>query len=373
MAYPPDVLILDSDYRRTDEAVEQILETFPLRWKGKRVLIKPNMLGPYPPEKGITTHPALIRSLVRSLKRRDAVCWVGDNPGLSGYAANERCARVTGLYEAADGGFVYLGREAVSAEAKTPWPEKVVVSRALFDADLIVNVPKFKTHMQTKVTGAVKNLFGLLVGAEKARIHLTVPHPDDFAKALVGIYRIRVPDLTVMDAVVGMEGNGPSGKDLRRIGKILAAPNGVCVDGVMAAMMGVAPLKIATLRAAREAGLGEIDPEKMRVEGGWAPLKKFKMPWTFASEGRIGKALNRLIYRPLLKPRLRIRKDLCTRCEVCIRHCPARAMTLDVFPRLDAKKCIACYCCYELCSSQAIELTGLMRRVSGKRQNVCGA
>jgi len=369
MTYPPDVLILDSDYGRMDEAVEKILETFPLPWKGKRVLIKPNMLGPYSPEKGITTHPALIRSLVSSLHRREAVCWVGDNPGLSGYAANERCARVTGLKEAAGGCFVYLGKDAVSAQAKTPWPEKVIVSKALFDADLLINVPKFKTHMQTKMTGAVKNLFGLLVGAEKARIHLAAAHPEDFAKALVGIYRIRIPDLTILDAVVGMEGNGPSGKDLRQIGKILASLNGVGVDGVMAAMMGVAPEKIDTLRVAREAGLGEIDPGKMRLEGHWAPLKKFKMPWTFASEGRIGKALNQLLYRPLVKPRIKVREDLCPRCEVCIRHCPAQALTLEDFPRLDPKKCIACYCCYELCPSQAIELTGLMKRVSGKNKS----
>jgi ferredoxin len=184
----------------------------------------------------------------------------------------------------------------------------------------------------------------------------------------VGIYRIRIPDLTIMDAVVGMEGNGPSGKDLRPIGKILASPCGVRVDGIMAAMMGAAPRKIELLHAAWEAGLGEIDPGKMRIEGRFAPLKNFKMPWTFASEGRIGKALNRLIYRPLTKPRIRVRKDLCTRCEVCIRHCPAQAMALSEFPVLDSGKCIACYCCYELCPSQAIELTGLMKRVSGKKE-----
>src|SRR5512147_2302707 len=100
MENSPSVLIFDSDYSRIGEAVEKILETFPFPWKGKRVLIKPNMLGPYPPLKGITTHPSLIRSLVKSLKRREAVCFLGDNPGLSGYAANERCAQITGLREA---------------------------------------------------------------------------------------------------------------------------------------------------------------------------------------------------------------------------------------------------------------------------------
>jgi uncharacterized protein (DUF362 family) len=367
MGKTPEVLILDSDYSQTEGAIEKILEAFPFPWKGKQVLVKPNILGPYPPDKGVTTHPALIRSLLKSLKRRGALCRVGDNPGLSGYAANERCARVTGLMEAADGSFIYLGQVAVEVAAKAPWPERVVVSKALLEADLVINVPKFKTHMQTKVSGAVKNMFGILVGAEKARVHLAAAHPEDFAKALVGIYQIRIPDLTIMDAIVGMEGNGPSGKDLRQIGKIIASPSGVAVDGVMAAMMGVAPQKIDTLRVAHQGGLGEIDPARMSLRGTWAPVPHFKMPWTFASQGRIGKALNKLLYRPLVKPRIKVAEDLCSKCGVCVRHCPAQALIMDKIPRLDLPKCIACYCCYELCSSQAIELTGLMRKVSGRK------
>ena len=367
MEKAPGVLILDSDYSRTDEDIEKVLETFSFSWKGRRVLVKPNMLGPYPPQKAITTHPTLIRSLIKALKKREALCFVGDNPGLSGYAANERCARTAGLWEAAEGCFVYLGKDAVTVEAKAPWPEKVVISKALFDCDLVINVPKFKTHLQTKITGAVKNMFGILVGAEKARVHMVASHPEDFARALVGIYQIRIPDLTIMDAIVGMEGNGPSGSDLRPVGKILASLNGVSLDGVMASMMGVAPSKVEILRIARETGLGEIDPENMNIRGIWQPLPHFKMPWTFASQGRIGKILNRLLYRPLLKPRIKFRKDLCTQCAVCIRHCPAQALTMKEVPLLDEKRCIACYCCYELCSSQAIELKGLMRQVSGRK------
>jgi uncharacterized protein (DUF362 family)/Pyruvate/2-oxoacid:ferredoxin oxidoreductase delta subunit len=367
MGHPSDVLILDADYSQTDRAIENILAAFPFPWKGKTVLIKPNMLGPYAPEKGVTTHPALVRSLIQSLKKREALCSVGDNPGLSGYAANKRCAEVTGLKEAGDGCFVFLGKDAVEVQAKIPWTERVVVSRALFDADLVINVPKFKTHMQTRISGAVKNMFGILVGAEKARVHLAAPHPEDFAGALVGIYQIRTPDLTILDAIVGMEGNGPSGKDLRQIGKILASPSGVAVDGLIAAMMGGDPQKIDSVRLAHQAGLGEIDPGKMSLQGTWAPIPHFKMPWTFASRGRMGKALNRLFYRPLIKPRIKFKNDLCTQCGICVRHCPSQALIMDKIPRLVARKCISCYCCYELCSSQAIELTGLMRRVSGKK------
>jgi len=344
-----------------DPVVERILETFPLPWDGKRVLVKPNMLGPYPPEKGITTHPSLIRSLVKALRKRGAICWVGDNPGMSGYAANERCARVSGILGAADGGYVNFAKETVQVSVESRFLDKLVVSRAVLDADLLINVPKFKTHVQTRLTGAVKNMFGILAGAEKARVHHAVPRPRQFSEALVDIYRVRVPDLTFMDAVVGMEGNGPSGKDLRPVGKVLASRNGVCLDGLMASMMGIPARGVDHLGIACQRGMGEIDPAGMDVQGSWEPLEKFKAPVSFASRGWFGTALNKLLYRPLIKPKLKVRRDLCTRCEVCIQHCPAQALSLREFPFLDEEKCISCYCCYELCPSQAMELTGVMR------------
>ena len=355
------VLVAQADYSQMDRAVEEILQAFPLPWKEKKVLIKPNILGPFPPEKGITTHPSLIRSLVRALKKRGATCKVGDNPGHNGYAANERCARISGILDAAEGEYINLAKDSVQLSLESQFLEKLAVSRAVLDADLLINVPKFKTHVQTQVTGAVKNMFGILVGAEKARVHHAVPRPRQFSEALVDIYQIRVPDLTLMDAVVGMEGNGPSGKDLRPIGKILASRNGVSLDGLMAAMMGIPPRKVDHLDIACQRGLGEITPDRMEIRGSWEPLRKFKTPLTFASQGWFGTALNRLLYRPLIKPKLKVRPDLCTRCEVCIQHCPAQALSLQEVPRLDEKKCIACYCCYELCPSQAMELTSWMR------------
>ena len=365
--HPSAVLILDADYSRMEERIEEVLEFFPIPWTGRKVLIKPNILGPSPPEKAITTHPSLIQGLVRSLRKRGAVCRVGDNPGLLGYAANERSARVSGIFEAADGCFVNFAKETIQVEVRSRFVEKLVISKPIFEADLVINVPRFKTHIQTKVTGAVKNMFGILVGAEKARVHLSAARPEDFSEALVDIFQIRIPDLTIMDAVVGMEGNGPSSSDLRVVGKILAGRNGVSVDGLMAAMMGVSPHKIDYLRIAWQRGLGEIDPAKMEVHGTWSPLKKYRMPLTFVSRGWFGSVVNKLLYRPLIKPRLHVREERCNQCGVCVQHCPAQALTMAKVPVLDVKKCISCYCCYELCSNQAVELTGLMRRVTKKK------
>jgi len=355
------VLVVDADYSQMEKVVEKIFQAFPFSFAGKKVVIKPNILGPNPPEKGITTHPSLVNALVIALKKQGASCLVGDNPGMSGYAANERCARIAGILDAADGCFVNFAKETVQVEVKSRLVKKLVVSKPVLDADIVINVPKFKTHLQTRITGAVKNMFGILVGAEKARVHLAAPKPEDFSEALVDIYQIRLPDLTIMDAVVGMEGNGPSSSDLRRIGKILASPNGVSVDGLMAAMMGISPQNVDILRIASQRGLGEVDPAKMEIQGTWSRLPKYKMPLTFVSRGWFGGAVNRLIYRPLIKPNISVNRDLCGQCGVCVQQCPAQALTMKEIPYLDKKKCIACYCCYELCSSQAIELTGLMR------------
>ncbi len=354
------VLVVEAEYSQTDGAMEEILEAIPLAWGGKKVLIKPNMLGPYSPEKGVTTHPSLIRSLVRALRRRGAACLVGDNPGMNGYAANERCARISGILEAAEGAYVNLAKDPVQVSGKSALVENLVVSRNVLEADRVVNVPKFKTHVQTRITGAVKNMFGILVGAEKARVHLSVPRPREFSEALVDIYQIRVPDLTIMDAVVGMEGNGPSSRDLRPVGKIMASLNGVSLDGLMAAMMGFKPGNVDYLDIAWERGLGEIEPDRLEVQGAWEPLPGFRSPLPYISRGRLGTWVNRLLYRPLVKPRLKVCGDLCAQCGVCVEQCPAQALSPGETPRLDEKKCISCYCCYELCPHQAIELTSWM-------------
>ncbi len=163
----PKVLALDADYDHVDAVIERILEAFPFSWSKRKVVIKPNILGPSSPEKGTTTHPALIRALVASLKRRGASCAVGDNPGMNGYAANERCARISGILDAADGSFVNFAREPVRVKVQSRFLEELVVSKPVLDADLLINVPKFKTHIQTRLTGAIKNMFGILVGAER--------------------------------------------------------------------------------------------------------------------------------------------------------------------------------------------------------------
>ncbi len=120
----PRILILDGDYVDLEGIGEEIFSSFPLPLQGKKILLKPNILGPYPPEKGITTHPSLIQTLIKFLKKKGAICFVGDNPGLHGYAANERCAKVSGIWEVAGECFVNMAKDPVQVEVPSPFLKK---------------------------------------------------------------------------------------------------------------------------------------------------------------------------------------------------------------------------------------------------------
>ena len=134
----------------------------------------------------------------------------------------------------------------------------VSVSRAVLEADVIISLPKFKTHGLTVLTGAIKNSYGYLPGAQKAKLHKAAGSPERFHEMVVDVFNLRVPDFFLMDAVVGMEGNGPASPDLRDIGLILASDNGVALDGVMATMTGCDPGRLRFLQKAKKMGLGGL-------------------------------------------------------------------------------------------------------------------
>lgn len=361
------VLVVESEYESAGRAVERIFEEFPLELAGKTVLVKPNMVGPYAPETHANTHPALITALVEHLIAAGALVTVGDNPGTSGYGAVGKSGRVSGIEEAALGNFANLSTEVESLTLPgrdTP----VKVSRKVLDCDVLISVPKFKTHIFTRITGAVKNSYGFLVGGDKARLHLDFKGYRAFSEILVDVYRIRVPDLCIMDAIVGIQGNGPTNKFLYSAGKLLASDNGVCLDSVMAQMMGMRPHKIRMLEYAGELGLGEIDPSRINVEGDGGRLKRFRRPVPSLPQ-MFGGTWIGAFFPDLGRPRFDVDPGLCSSCRGCLDTCPGKAITMgEKLPGYDYSKCISCYCCMELCPRQAISLhetmsTGIYRRL----------
>jgi len=355
------VAIYDATYENAEEVVEAAFRDFGVELENKTVVVKPNMIGPFLVHKAITTHPAVVAAVVKAVEaRRPARLVVGDNPGVRGYGSNKLCATKSGIFEACAGHFVNLSEEGISTRFDSRFTNRLTISQSFLDADCYISIPKFKTHMLSVITGAMKNSFGMLVGGQKAAIHRMASSCESFSEALVDIYQVRTPDLVVMDAVVGMEGKGPSSEDLRDIGKIIVSDNGVELDAIMAAMMGADPLHIPMLRIAHERGLGGLRTDEIETIGKVVPIERFKLP-TKVMRGPFGYILWNLVSQLMISRPVPI-EDKCTKCGLCQEHCPVGAITLRPYPVVDPDKCISCFCCMELCNQQAMDVTKKVKR-----------
>ena len=351
------VMIHPATYENVRPAVDRAFEIFPMELRGKRILIKPNLLRASEAKEGIVTHPAVLRAVVEKVETMDpASIVVGDNPGLFGYGENEESFKITGLMEAAKGYYQNIGNDSQKVDFNAEFMPTVSLSKIVLDADIIISLPKFKTHGLTVITGAIKNSYGFLPGAQKAKLHKAAGSPERFHEVIVNVFRLRVPDLFIVDAVVGMEGNGPASPDLRSIGLILASSNAVALDSVMAMMMGCDPGRLHFLRKAKEAGLGDYDLSTIEVIGELKRLPDFKLPplggqAIFRNETMQTMIHNRTLLRPQADP------ELCTGCGICVEQCPVSALTMnDDLPQVDAGTCITCFCCQEICPEKAMTL-----------------
>jgi uncharacterized protein (DUF362 family)/NAD-dependent dihydropyrimidine dehydrogenase PreA subunit len=351
------VLIHPATYDNVKQAVEQAFALFPLTAKGKKVLIKPNVLRASTAQEGIVTNPAVLRAVVEKVEAMGAASIaVGDNPGLFSYGANEASFAHTGLMEAAKGHYQNIGNDSRKVDFNPKFIPTVSVSSAVLDADIMISLPKFKTHGLTVLTGALKNSYGILPGAQKAMLHKVAGSPERFHEVIVDVFRLRVPDLFIVDAVVGMEGNGPASPDLRNIGLILVSDNAVALDAVIATMMGCDPGRLRFLQRAKEAGLGDYDLDSIEVIGELKRLPDSKLPPLGGEAILHNEAMQSLLHsRTLLRPQADL--DKCTACGTCIDHCQVSALTMiEDIPHVDGSKCIACFCCQEMCPEKAITL-----------------
>jgi len=351
------VMIQPATYEDAQQAIDRAFEIFPLNLKDKKVLIKPNVLRASEANEAIVTHPAVLTAVVKRVEAMEpASIIVGDNPGVFSYGANEESFRKTGLMEASGGHYQNIGTDSQKIDFNTEYMPTVSLSRAVLDADIIISLPKFKTHGLTVMTGAIKNTYGFLPGAQKARLHKAAGSPERFHEMIVDVFRLRIPDLFIMDAVVGMEGNGPASPELRKIGLILASDNAVALDAVIATMMGCDPARLGFLRKARSEGLGDYDLETIEIIGELKQLPDFKLP-PLGGEANINNpAIQEILHRPtMLRPRAD--EALCTGCGACIDQCPVSALSMNGdYPIADPEICIRCFCCQEICPEKAMAL-----------------
>ncbi len=349
---------------------------------GERLLLKPNFLSAAPPERAATTHPAVFRAVALALAAKGAVLSYGDSPGIESPA---RVARVSGVGAVAD----RLGIPLADFDAgeEVSFPEGLAltrfrIARSVLEADGIVDLPKFKTHALASFTGAVKNLFGCVPGTFKSKEHVRFPNAELFSAMCVDLARFLRPRLCVMDAVVGMEGNGPRNGTPRAIGLLFASSDPVALDAVAAAVAGLSPEQVPTTRIGGKCGLGESDLDRIEAVYFDDPADRAAAPWTAPASqvvarlripdfkladaahstvnhivgGLGGRGLRRLVLnRPTIDP------HRCTKCGICVEACPLEPKALEAevrrsVPDYDYTQCIRCFCCQEVCPSGAIDV-----------------
>lgn len=340
-----------------DDAVERSISTIkfnPGSIKRKTVLLKVNCLMAARPERHITTHPSIVSALCKwFLKNGAKTVQIGESSGVGGHGRTTSALKECGMTQVAS----ECGAELVDFDRhKTVTIEKpymkIGIAEAALKADLLVSVPKLKTHTFTKYTGAVKNVFGCLPGDAKANVHRVAGGEPRFSEMLVDIYSILKPELAVMDAVWGMEGNGPANGPLRKIGAILAGENPVEVDLAAAWMVGFEPMEISTSRIAFERGL--VSGKEANIVGEQlARIEDFRKPDTTllaAVNFFQGIFYNVTRFEPYSN-------EKCIGCATCAKGCPVGAIEMVASrPKFDRNKCIYCYCCHELCPHSAMDL-----------------
>lgn len=323
---------------------------------GSRVLVKPNILMAKEPESGVDTHPEVVRGVIKLLKSINCKVLVGDSPS----AWARQIENVEQVYEISGIKKICLeeGVELVRFD-KRRMRRKFPLTTWLDECEYLVNVPKFKTHELTILTGAIKNLFGLIPGTFKAELHKNNFDINDFSGILVDILEEARPALTVVDGIVAMEGDGPgtSGR-LRKLGLLFAGADCVALDTVLANIMGINPLSIPTTKLARNRNLGIAETSSIEVLGlnlEDLAVKPFLLPQSLKIK-KIPAPVVALVKR-FVRLRPYVIDDACTRCNACVKACPTKVISMEneriIF---DYSGCISCFCCQESCPYSAIKV-----------------
>ena len=369
-----DPLTVDASVRRAVDLLGGISEHVK---NGERVLIKPNMLAARRPDQAVTTHPEVVRATIRLVKEAGGVPVVGDSPaGPSTERILRHLADRTGISEVcAQEGLpfaLFTEYETVAYDdgkvAKT-----FDLTKTLQEVDAVISLAKLKTHSFTHYTGAVKNLFGLVHGLKKAGYHMRMRSPEAFSEMLVDLAEHVRPRLTIMDAVVGMDGDGPSGGRKKDIGAVLASSDVHALDATALRLVGAEPDGVWTVRAAIDRELltkdfaTEIDIKGEALDE--LRVHDFKMPPKLRIFGGVSGVLGGFAAEGIARKPV-FSRDLCSGCGRCVEICPAEALSLrkDELPKVEIRRdtCIRCYCCHEVCPENAVHLRRMPMRSWGR-------
>ena len=364
MATVSIVKAADYQYAQVHKAVKKSVELIGglnvIINPGSRVFVKINHLSPpSSADRGIVTHPIFVEAVLRLLKELNADITVGDDiyshkvDGFRISGFRQMCERVgVRLINLKEGGFVEVKCNGHSLDT-------VFLSKIVLNADIVVNLPKLKTHSLTIFTGGVKNMYGVIPGSFRSKYHGEYSNSNDFCQILVDVYSVIKPQLTIMDAIVAMEGEGPASGKLRNPGIVLASRDAVALDAIATSVVGLNPKHILTTQFCnnRELGIGNLD--RIEVVGEKlddVAISNFRAPLAFTNLfiSSIPGFLPRILLKQLtIRPN--VAKKNCTGCFECVNICPTGAITvMNKKVKIEKDICIDCMCCHEVCRFNAI-------------------
>lgn len=340
--------------------------------EGDKIVLKVNLLRAAAPEKAVTTHPAVISAVGRLVKQAQAQALIADSPG-SGYQYTkktlQRIYKISKIYDAAEQAGIDVNMDTTYETVSNPHGKlikRLEVITPIFRCDKVFNLCKLKTHVFMHMTGAIKNNFGIIPGLAKPGYHAKLSDKTRFADMLLDLAQYVKPCLTIMDAVVGMEGEGPGLGDPVQIGLLIASENQLAVDVVAGEIMGLKKENNPVLLQAEKRGLVPNKVEDVEIIGAdLADIKinDFRFPAAIYANQGLGninwwqKMLSPLFKDGLTQKPVVIKKK-CTTCRACYYSCPVDAISMvdNKYAHINSKFCIRCYCCHEMCAYQAIKL-----------------
>ena len=374
------------DYEQTEEKLADLIglmggiEQFAA--PGEKIALKVNLLLAAEPEEAVTTHPAVVTAVGRMAKAQGAEPFIVDSP-TGGYQYNEstmrRVYRTSKMTDAAQEAGIGLSFDTTHQAVSFPDGKLIKhfdIITPLVEADGVLNLCKLKTHTYMGMTGATKNNFGALPGRAKPGYHAKLHDPARFAGMLLDLAACVAPRLSIMDAVVGMEGDGPNAGTPRQIGLLLASKNPLALDVVASEIIGLPVENNPVLLEAKKRGLSPTcieDVNLIGIDAADLRIPDFDLPTTLAAGRGLAslswwqKAVSPL-FRPGMTVKPRIIKDKCIACGACRDICPMQVITITSngrrYAQIDDRGCIRCYCCHETCPQDAIELhRGLLYRI----------
>jgi uncharacterized protein (DUF362 family)/Pyruvate/2-oxoacid:ferredoxin oxidoreductase delta subunit len=327
--------------------------------KGEKILLKPNLLAPDPPESAVTTHPAVFASTAKILLEHGVAVSYGDSPGFYDFS---RVSKKAGLYDKAVS--LDIPEADFKSKSKIYFKEGkqnrvFEIAQGVIDSDGIVSLPKLKTHGLTLLTGAIKNQFGCIPGMMKAGFHAKLATVEKFSQMLVDLTMLLKPRLYIMDAILAMEGNGPRRGNAVPLGILLLSTDPVAVDTVAANIVGLHPESVVQITKGCESGLGTSDNIEVMGDDHKSLYQSFKLP-RHRDNYQMFPPFLRSIFRKFFISRPVIHRKICTKCHECYKICPTLPKSIylreDNFPKHNYATCINCYCCQETCPAGAITI-----------------